>query len=150
MPIPPAAGDSAQPFTLDDQYQQPHEVAFGGGAAVVLVFADRTCANDVEPWARALSTGLGGRARVVGVAAIGTVPSLFHGAVRGFLQGKPGVLLDWGNQVSHAFGYEGAECLVVAVDARGAVRARMGGALSDARYAEIAAVISGDVLPERE
>ena len=140
MHTQPAAGDLAETFTLEDQFQHAHEVAFGGDratAAVVVVFADRACADDVEPWARALASGVG--ARVVGVAAVGVVPALFRGAVRGFLHGRPSVLLDWGNQVSDRFGYEGSECLVVVVDRGGVVRARVRGALSDARYTEVVA-----------
>ena len=139
----PAVGDAAEPFALDDQFQQRHDVTFGDGQAVVLVFADRSCADEVEPWARALSSRLGGRARVLGVAAVGAVPALFQGAVRGFLQGAPSVLLDWGNRVSDRLGYEGGGCLVVAVDARGLVRARVAGPFTDARLTEAAQGIGG-------
>ncbi len=139
MPTEPHLNDTAQPFTLSDQFDAAHEIAFGdGGRPVVIVFADRSCTEDVAPWARRLSDGLGRGARVVGVAAVGTVPALFHGVVRGFLHDKPSVLLDWGNQVSDSFGYDGGECLVVAVDGAGVVRARVRGPVSDAGYAEIA------------
>jgi len=139
----PAVGDAAEPFTLDDQFQQPHEVAFGAGQAVVIVFADRSCAAEVEPWARALMGRLGPRARVVGVAAVGAVPALFQGAVRGFLQGSPSVLLDWGNRVSDRVGYEGGGCLVVAVDPGGVVRARVAGPLTSAGLAEVERAAGG-------
>ena len=143
MPLPPAVGDAAEPFSLDDQFQHPHAVTFGDGAPVLLVFADRDCADAVEPWARALSAGLGARARVLGVAAVGGVPTFLQGAVRGFLHGKPSVLLDWGNRVSDLHGYGGGECLVVAVDGGGVVRARVAGPLTDARYAEVARAVGG-------
>ena len=141
MPPAPALGDAAEPFTLDDQFQHAHAVTFGDGRPVVLVFADRDCADAVEAWARALAAGLGARARVLGVAAVGGVPAFLQGAVRGFLHGKPSVLLDWGNRVSHQLGYAGGACLVVAVDGEGVVRARVGGALTDARYAEVARAV---------
>lgn len=137
----PAIGDAAEPFALDDQFQQRHDVAFGDGQAVVIVFADRSCTDEVEPWARALSQRLAGRPRVLGVAAVGAVPTLFQGAVRGFLQGSPSVLLDWGNRVSDRLGYEGGGCLVVAVDTRGVVRARVAGPLTEERYASVAAAL---------
>lgn len=141
MPSAPSVGDTAAPFTLDDQFQAAHAVAFDAGSPVVIVFADRGCADDVEPWARTLAGRLGGVARVLGVAAVGGVPALFQGAVRGFLQDKPSVLLDWGNRVSDAFGYDGGACLVVAVDAGGTVRARVPGAFSEAGYAEVARAV---------
>lgn len=137
----PGVGDVAEPFTLDDQFHQSHDVAFGDGQPVVIVFADRGSTSDVEPWARALSARLGPRARVLGVAAVGGVPEFLQGAVRGFLQGAPSVLIDWGNRVSDRLGYAGGGCLVVAVDGGGVVRARVEGALTDARYAEIAAAL---------
>ena len=137
----PAVGDAAEPFTLDDQFQQPHEVAFGGGRPVVIVFADRACTDDVEPWARALSARLGDRVRALGVAAVGTVPPFLQGAVRGFLKGAPSVLLDWGNHVSDRAGYGGGSCLVVAVDGAGIVRARVEGALTPARLATVTAAL---------
>jgi hypothetical protein len=141
MPSAPSVGDAAVSFTLEDQFQTAHEVAFDTGAPVVIVFADRSCTDDVEPWARALADRLGGAARVLGVAAVGGVPVLFQGAVRGFLRDKPSVLLDWGNRVSDAFGYEGGACLVVAVDAAGTVRARVPGAFGEAGYAEVARAV---------
>jgi hypothetical protein len=131
--------DAAHPFTLTDQFDAAHEIAFGDGRRpAAIIFADRSCTEDVAPWARRLSDGVGAAARVVGVAAVGTVPALFHGVVRGFLHDKPSVLIDWGNEVSDSFGYAGGECLVVAVDGAGAVRARVRGPVSDGGYAEIA------------
>ena len=141
MPLSPAVGDAAEPFTLEDQFQHAHAVSFGDGRPVVLVFADRDCADAVEPWARALSAGLGARARVLGIAAVGGVPAFLQGAVRGFLHGRPSVLLDWGNRVSDRHGYAGGECLVLAVDGGGVVRARVDGALTDARYADVARAV---------
>ena len=139
----PAIGDPAPPFTLEDQFATPHEVAFHDGRATVIVFADRSCTDDVEPWARHLSDGLGDHARVLGVASVGAVPALFHGVVRGFLHGRPPVLLDWNDRVSDGFGYAGGACLVVAVDGGGVVRARVLGPLSDGGYAEIVAAVRG-------
>ena len=142
MSNPPTVGAAADPFTLDDQFQHPHAVSFGDGRAALLVFADRDCADEVEPWARALSDRLGHRARVLGVAAVGTVPAFLRGAVRGFLHGKPSVLLDWGNRVSDQIGYAGGECLVVVVDGGGVVRALVSGALTEERYAEVARAVN--------
>lgn len=138
MPLSSPVGDSAEPFTLLDQFQHAHAIAFGDGQAVLLVFADRDCADAVEPWARALSDGLGARARVLGVAAVGAVPGFLQGAVRGFLQGKPSVLLDWGNRVSDRFGYAGGECAVVVVGGDGRIAAQVRGAFTAARYADVA------------
>ena len=131
----------AESFTLDDQFSEPHHVTFGEGEPVVVLFADRSCAFDVRAWVTRLVEGFGERVRVVGVAAVGEVPALFHGAVRGFLHGQPSVLLDWGNRVSHRFGYDGGECLLVVVDGAGQVQRRVRGAASEARYAEVGAAV---------
>jgi hypothetical protein len=134
---------AARPFTLEDQYGTARAVAFGEGRPAVVVFADRSCADDVEPWARRLSDALGERADVIGVAAVGTVPTLFQSMVRAFLAGRPSVLLDWGNEVSAAFGYAGGECAVVAVDGAGTVRADVRGALSEAGFARVVGAVGG-------
>jgi hypothetical protein len=138
-----SVGDPAQPFTLEDQFGTATAVTFGAGHPVVVIFADRSCTDEVAPWAQRVSDELGAQARVVGVAALGIVPPIFHGVVRGFLHDKPSVLLDWGNRVSDAFDYAGGGCLVVAVDGMGTVRARVLGPMTDARYEQLDAAVHG-------
>ncbi len=143
MPTASAVGAAAEPFTLDDQFGDTHAIAFGDGAPpTVLVFADRGCVDTVRSWVERLVAEYGGRVRVVGVAAVGTVPKLVRGAVRGLLKEQPSVLLDWGNRVSDRFGYEGGHCLLVVIDRTGRVRARVGGGYSEARYAQVAAALN--------
>ena len=142
MPTAPAIGDAAEPFTLDDQFGATYTVAFGRGTPpTVLVFADRACVDTVRSWVERLVDDHGDRVRVVGIAAVGTVPKLVRGAVRGLLKEQPSILLDWGNRVSDRFGYEGGHCLLVVVDRAGRVRARVGGGYSEARYAQVAAAL---------
>ena len=146
MPPAPAIGDAAEPFTLDDQYGTAHRIEFGNGTrATVLLFADRGCMDSVRPWVERLVGDFGERVRVLGIAAVGVVPSLFHGVVRGLLQGQPSVLIDWDDRVSHRFGYDGGRCLLVVVDASGRVSERVTGPLSDPRYAQVAAAIGPSV-----
>ena len=142
MPTLPAIGDDAEPFTLDDQFGTAHSISFGRGTpATVLVFADRGCVDTVRPWVEHLTDGRAPAVRVVGIAAVGTVPKLVRGAVRGLLKEQPPVLLDWGNRVSDRYGYEGGHCVLVVVDAAGRVRERVSGEYSEARLARVIAAL---------
>ena len=135
----PQVGDIAEPFTLADQFEVEVAVTYATGVPTVIVFADRSCAIGVRPWVERLVRDFGDRVHVVGVAAVGAVPTLVRGAVRAFLHGQPSVLLDWDNRVSHRFGYDGGECLIVVIDATGRVSERVGGACTDAHYTRVAA-----------
>jgi hypothetical protein len=133
----------ADDFTLHDQFDRPHLVRFGDAPLVLLVFAGRATADDAAAWGRlvppaALAAGAP-EVRVVGVAAVGSVPGFVRPIVRRALHDAPPTLVDWGDVVAERFGYRSGAARAVLVDAGGRVRAAANGAPTAAVLAEFAA-----------
>lgn len=107
-------GAPAPPVALDDQFGTHRALDFSA-APTLLVFADRGSATGLAGWVRALCDGVGDRATVVGVAAVGEVPQFARPVVRTFLRAAASVLVDWGDAVAGTYGYRGGSVMVVLV-----------------------------------
>jgi len=121
-------------FRLTDQFGQAHAADEYRGAVVVVVGSDRGGSAYVPRWIDAVRHALAGepgweRIRILGVADVRGVPSLFRPMVGLLLQrtAEVGVLLDWEGVFARAYDFVPGECNVIVVDREGRLALQLSG-----------------------
>ena len=91
-------------FTLRDQFDQPHTLAFPRAGIAVLTIADNAGSKQLDPWVTAIEAQFGDRVDYLGVANVAGVP----GPLQPWLKSRfrktldHPVLLDWRGEVIRA------------------------------------------------
>jgi len=96
-----AVGCSVDSIRLEDQFGQLHVCLFPAAKPIVLLAADKRGNEQLDPWIKSVTEGLGQRVTILGVADVRGVPGLFQGKVsRKFreVQDHP-VLMDWKGEI---------------------------------------------------
>lgn len=100
--------DKAPAFTLKDQWRSKHRVDFPNAKPLVIGFADRYSAYDVEKWYKAVEERYGNRIFMRGVAALDDLPFFWRPWVRPLLRREvdyESILLDWSNEVAEKYDF---------------------------------------------
>lgn len=130
---------TAQNFTLTDQFGNQTSVVFPSSKPVVLVFGDREGSEQVEGWVRPLYGKFTDRIYIFGIAELSAVPSLARGVVRRIIKSKSktSVMLDWSGSISKAYGYKKGKANIFVMDTNGKIVAKAAGAATETELQNI-------------
>ena len=131
-PVAPEPPPRLEAFTLSDQFERAHAIAFPRERPLLLTVADRKGAAQVPGWVTPMRERFGARLDQAGVADVSKVPGLLRGRVRaGFREeyAHP-VLLDWQGTLCRAVKAERGQVTVLLVSSTGEIVFRAGGAVA--------------------
>jgi hypothetical protein len=130
-------------FELEDQFKEPHSVAFPSDKVTFLILADRKGSDEVEGWITALYEKYEDDIAIKGVAKLQGVPGLMQGLVRKLF--KKGVdypvMMDWDGTVCDAYGYEEKQANVFVIDKDGEIALTLVGPSEEANVAKVCEMI---------
>lgn len=128
-------GVQSKTFTLTDQYNRPHTIAFPMSKPLVLMLGDRGGAEQIEPWVRELYRRYGDSIEIQGVAILRGVPGPIRPIIRSQLRSRApkSVLLDWGGSVADMYQCRSDVCNVVVIDRQGRITSIVRGGVSAER-----------------
>ncbi|MCS7079158.1 MAG: hypothetical protein NZ585_03795 [Chloracidobacterium sp.] len=128
-------GAQSKTFTLTDQYNRPHTIAFPMSKPLVLMLGDRGGSKQIEPWVRELYQRYGDSIEIQGVAILRGVPPLIRPMIRSQLRSRApkSVLLDWSGNVADMYHCRSDVCNVVVIDRQGRIATIVRGGVSAER-----------------
>lgn len=128
-------GGQSQSFTLTDQYNRPHTIAFPMSKPLVLMLGDRGGSEQIEPWVRELYQRYGDSIEIQGIAILRGVPAPIRPIIRSQLRSRApkSVLLDWGGNVADMYRCQSDVCNVVVIDRQGRISTIVRGSVSAER-----------------
>ena len=131
-PDAPEPPPRLEAFTLSDQFERAHTIAFPRERPLLLTVADRKGAAQVQGWVAPIRERFGARLDQAGVADVSKAPGFLRGRVRaGFREEYTHpVLLDWQGRVCRAVKAERGQVTVLLVSRRGEIVFRAGGAVA--------------------
>jgi hypothetical protein len=118
-----------QGFSLTDQYERTHHLAFPSPKPTLLTIADRKGSAQVSAWVQPVSEWFGERVSIVGVADVSKVPGMLRGRVRKAFREQIShpVLLDWQGIHCRTLNSEGDRVTVLLLSPQGEIRLRLSG-----------------------
>lgn len=128
-PVAPGPPPRLEAFTLSDQFERTHAIAFPRERPLLLTVADRKGAAQVDGWVAPMRERFGARLDQAGVADVSKVPGFLRGRVRaGFREeyAHP-VLLDWQGTLCRSVKAERGQVTVLLVSRTGEIVFRAGG-----------------------
>lgn len=131
-PVAPGPPPRLEAFTLRDQFERAHTIAFPRERPLLLTVADRKGAAQVQGWVTPMRERFGARLDQAGVADVSKVPGFLRGRVRaGFREeyAHP-VLLDWQGTVCRAVKTARGQVTVLLVSRTGQIVFRADGAVA--------------------
>lgn len=130
--LPLASPPRLESFTLSDQFERAHTVAFPRERPLLLTVADRKGAAQVNGWVGPVRERLRARLDQVGVAEVSQVPGFLRGRVRaGFRKEyEHPILLDWQGTLCRVVLAERGQATVLLVSRSGEVVFRATGAVT--------------------
>ena len=131
------AQDTLTPFTLLDQQDHPHAIAFPAHKPCILIIGDRDSANQAKEWGASLGLQLKDKVTYIAIAAMGGVPELFRGFAKGSINNPHPTLLDWDNKISTPLGLEPKQCLVILTNKTGTILTRQKGPLTPEKLQQL-------------
>ncbi len=152
-PPPEQTLGQAPAFSLKDQWRTAHQIDFPNDKALIIGFADRHSAYDVEGWHTALSGRYGERVYMRGVAALDDCPFLWRPWVRPILRrevAEQSVLLDWRNEVAARYDFEPRKVNVHVISCDGRRLVQVNGRATEERLAVVFDVLDKLVAPEAD
>jgi hypothetical protein len=131
-PAAPEPPPRLEAFTLSDQFERAHSIAFPRERPLLLTVADRKGATQVHGWVAPMRERFGARLDQTGVADVSKVPGFLRSRVRaGFREEYTHpVLLDWQGRVCRAVKAERGQATVLLVTRTGEIVFRAGGAVA--------------------
>ncbi len=128
-------GGQSQSFTLTDQYNRPHTIAFPTEKPLVLMLGDRGGSEQIEPWVRELYQRYGDSIEIQGIAILRGVPAPIRPIIRSQLRSRApkSVLLDWGGTVADMYRCQSEVCNVIVLDRQGRISTVVRGGVSAER-----------------
>lgn len=128
-----------EPFTLSDQKDKVCTVQFPSTKKRVIIVTDKNSSSQAKLYGEELNKAVGSEVDYVLVAAVGNIPGMMRGSVKGKVNSTKQTLLDWGNKISKKLGYQEKQCLVVAVSTDGTILVKEQGDFSKDKLAELVA-----------
>lgn len=130
----PLQAQTADNFTLEDQFGNKIAVKFPSNKPVVLVFGDREGSAQVEGWVRPIYGKFTDKLYIFGIAELSAVPWVAKPVVRRVIKSKSKnpIMLDWSGNVSKSYGCEKGKANVFVVSKEGKVIAVKRGAATAA------------------
>jgi len=121
----PEVGARSPDFNLKDQFGKVWNLADMTGAVTILVAADPDSGRAMGPWVDALKSRYSGKARILGLLDLHTVPGIGRGIAKSRIrrETKDPMMLDFGGVVSRAYGISSKCPTVVVIDKALIVRA---------------------------
>ena len=131
-PAAPGPPPRLETFTLSDQFERTHAVAFPRERPLLLTVADRKGAAQVHGWVAPMQERFGTRLDQAGVADVSKVPGFLRGRVRAEFREEYAhpVLLDWQGTVCRGVKAERGQVTVLLVSRTGEIVFRAGGAVA--------------------
>ena len=126
--------EKAAEFTLKDQFGNELTLKFPRKKIVILAFADRDGAEQLESWIRPIaekySIKNSNQFDVQGIAELSSVPGIAKGIVRNLIKKKSDrpIMLDWSGNVSKSYHYEKDKANLFLIDRQGNIIAKEVGA----------------------
>jgi hypothetical protein len=139
----PEVGARAPEFDLKDQFGKAWKLADLGGAVTILVAADPDSGRAMGPWVDALKNRYSGKARILGLLDLHTVPGIGRGIARSRIkrETKDPMMLDFGGIVSRAYGVSSKHPTVVVIDKTLTVRAAVTAAYDKEQFETITSAV---------
>lgn len=144
-------GNRAPDFSLKDQFDKSWSLSNLAGSVTVLVGADSDSGRAMGPWVDTLKARFSGKAQILGLLDLHTVPGIGRGIARSRIrkETKDPLMLDFSGTVSRTYGISSKVPTVVVIDKTGVVKAIARSAYSQAEFNDIASAVDKSLKPSK-
>jgi len=135
--------DRAPSFTLRDQFNDEHAIAFPRERPTVLALADRRGSSQLEGWLEPIGERYEGRVHIDGVADVRGVPGPLRWGVRQIFRrgSKTPIMLDWEDTLCTTLAYEKGSANLLVLDHDGRIVHRIHGEVDEDKLAALTAAL---------
>ncbi len=136
-------GSRAPDFGLKDQFDKSWTLSALTGTVTVLVAADTDSGRAMGPWVDALKQKYAGKAQILGLLDLHTVPGIGRGIARSRIrrETKDPLMLDFSGNIGRAYGVSSKAPTVVVIDKTGVVRAIARSAYDQTAFSDVATAV---------